>query len=447
MASYTSNTPEDIRRMLERIGVERFEDLLADIPEDLRVKGELNLPPALSEYEAKLLLSRMAGCNCDPAQLVSFMGGGVYDHVIPALVNYVISRPEFYTAYTPYQPEVSQGTLASIYEYQSLICELFDMDVSNASVYDGASALGEAVHMARDLTLRKRVLAAETLHPYYTQVMRTYAEGLEVPVEQVPAADGVIDVSALDEMLSDEVAAVLVAHPNFFGLLESVYEIADKVHSAGAFLVVAVDPISLGVLTPPGSYDADIAVAEGQPLGLAQGFGGPYLGIFTAKKDYVRRLPGRLIGRTVDAEGKDGFVMTLQTREQHIRREKATSNICTNQALCALAANVFLSVIGKEGLKEMANLCLQKAHYLAERIEKLPGCELAFRGSFFKEFVVRIKRPAREVVDAMLERGFLAGVDLGRFREDWSNLFLVAVTEKRTKQEMDAFVDALATVA
>ncbi|TET22361.1 MAG: aminotransferase class V-fold PLP-dependent enzyme, partial [Candidatus Stahlbacteria bacterium] len=273
------------------------------------------------------------------------------------------------------------------------------------------------------------------------------AEGLEVPVDTLPASDGVIDVSALDEALSEEVAAVVLSHPNFFGLLESIYEIADKVHSAGAFLVVAVDPISLGVLAPPGSYDADIAVAEGQPLGLAQGFGGPYLGVFTAKKDYVRRLPGRLIGRTVDAEGKDGFVMTLQTREQHIRREKATSNICTNQALCALAANVFLSVVGRQGLKEMANLCLQKAHYLAERIEKLPGCELAFRGSFFKEFAVRTRRPAREVVDAMLERNFLAGVDLGQFKEEWSDLLLVAVTEKRTKQEMDAFVDALATVA
>lgn len=447
MGSYTSNTPEDVRRMLERIGVERFEDLLADIPEDLRVKGELDLPPALSEYEVKLKLARMAGSNCDPSRLVSFLGGGAYDHVIPALVNYVISRPEFYTAYTPYQPEVSQGTLASIYEYQSLICELFDMDVSNASVYDGASALGEAVHMARDLTLRKRVLAAETLHPYYAQVMRTYAEGLQVPIQTIPAKDGILDISALGDALDDDVAAVVLSHPNFFGMLESVYEIADKVHSAGAFLAVSVDPISLGVLTPPGSYGADIAVAEGQSLGLARGFGGPYLGVFTARKEYIRRMPGRIIGRTVDVDGKPGFVMTLQTREQHIRREKATSNICTNQALCALAANVFLSVVGRQGIKEMANLCLEKAHYLAERIEKLAGCELAFRGSFFKEFVLRTRRPAREIVEAMLERNFLAGIDLGQFKEEWSDLLLVAVTEKRTKQEMDAFVDALATVA
>lgn len=446
MASYTSNTPEDVRRMLERIGVQSFEDLLEAIPEELWVKGELNLPPALSEYEIKLKLTRMAGSNYDPSRLVSFLGGGAYDHVIPALVNFVISRPEFYTAYTPYQPEVSQGTLATIYEYQSLISELFDMDVSNASVYDGASALGEAVHMARDLTLRKKVLVAETLHPYYTRVMRTYSEGLGVPIDTIPTADGVLDVSALDNLLSDEVAAVVLSHPNFFGLLESVYEIADKVHSAGAFLVVSVDPISLGILAPPGAYGADIAVAEGQSLGLAQGFGGPYLGIFTAKKEYIRRMPGRIIGRTVDAEGKPGFVMTLQTREQHIRREKATSNICTNQALCALAATVFLSVIGKEGLKEMANLCLQKAHYLSERIEKLPGCELAFRGSFFKEFVLRTKRPARDVIEAMIERNFLAGIDLGQFKEEWSDLLLIAVTEKRTKQEMDAFVDALAGV-
>jgi glycine dehydrogenase subunit 1 len=447
MASYTSNTSEDVRKMLAAIGVESFEDLIADIPAELRIKGELNLPPALSEYEAKLLLSRMSGCNCDPAQLVSFMGGGVYDHVTPSLVDFVISRPEFYTAYTPYQPEVSQGTLASIYEYQSLICELFDMDVSNASVYDGASALGEAIHMARDLTFRKRILAADTLHPYHTQVMRTYADGLEVPVEVIPSTDGIVDVSALDNLLSDDVAAVVIAHPNFFGLLEPIYEIEDKVHAAGAFLIVTVDPISLGVLAPPGSYNADIAVAEGQSLGLAQGFGGPYLGIFTARKDHIRRMPGRIIGRTVDEGGKPGFVMTLQTREQHIRREKATSNICTNQALCALASAVFLSVVGKQGIKEMANLCTQKAHYLAERITKTACCEMAFRGHFFKEFVVRTRHPAAQVIDAMLERGFLAGIDLGRFNTNHANLLLVAVTEKRTKQEMDAFVDALAAVA
>jgi glycine dehydrogenase subunit 1 len=447
MGSYTSNTPRDVRRMLECIGVERFEDLLSDIPEDLRLKGELNLPPALSEYEAKLLISRMAGCNCDPARLVSFMGGGVYDHVIPSLVNFVISRPEFYTAYTPYQPEVSQGTLTSIYEYQSLISELFDMDISNASVYDGASALGEAIHMARDLTMRRRILAAETLHPYHADVMRTYAEGLSIPIDQIPCSGGVIDIQALDKLLSEEVAAVVFSHPNFFGMLEPVFEIADKVHNAGAFLIVSVDPISLGILAPPGSYKADIAVAEGQSLGLAQGFGGPYLGVFTARKDYIRRMPGRIIGRTVDINDKPGFVMTLQTREQHIRREKATSNICTNQALCALAATVFLAVVGRRGIKEMADLSIQKAHYLAERIDKLAGCKLAFGGSFFKEFVVRTRPAAAEIVDAMVERGFLAGVDLGRFREDWANLLLMAVTEKRTKQEMDAFIGALAAVS
>lgn len=444
MSSFVSNTGEDIRKMLSAIGVERFEDLLADIPEELILKGELKLPPALTEYEAYSNLARMAGRNCDPAGLTSFLGAGAYDHVIPALVDYVISRPEFYTAYTPYQPEVSQGTLASIYEYQSLICELFDMDISNASVYDGASALGEAIHMARDLTLRKRILVADTLHPYYTQVIRTYADGLEVPVDVIPSSEGVIDVSALSDMLSDETAAVVISHPNFFGLLESVYEISDRVRATGAFLIVSVDPISLGLLAPPGTYGADIAVAEGQSLGLAQGFGGPYLGVFTTKQDHVRRLPGRLIGRTVDAEGADGFVTTLQTREQHIRREKATSNICTNQALCALAANVFLSTIGKEGLKQMANLSTQKAHYLADRVAQVAGCQMAFRGYFFKEFTVRTRRPAAQIIDAMLERGYLAGIDLGRFREEWSDLLLIAVTEKRTKQEMDSFIEALA---
>lgn len=444
MSSFISNTPDDVRLMLERIGVSRFEDLLADVPEELRASSKLNLPAPLSEYEARRLLSRMAGCNCDPQQLTSFLGGGVYDHVIPSLVNYVISRPEFYTAYTPYQPEVSQGTLTSIYEYQSLICELFDMDVSNASMYDGASAMGEAVHMARDLTLRKRILVADTVNPWHVEVMKTYARGLEVPIETVPAKEGVTDVEALEEMLDDEVAAVVLAHPNFFGLLEPVFEIADKAHKRGAFMVASVDPVSLAILAPPGSYEADIAVAEGQSLGLALGFGGPYLGVFAAKKDHIRRMPGRIIGRTVDADGKPGFVMTLQTREQHIRREKATSNICTNEALCALAATVFLSVVGRAGLVEMAGLSTRKAHYLAERMAKLSGYEPAFRGSFFKEFTVRTPKPASHVVDAMLERGFLAGVDLGRFREEWSNLLLVAVTEKRTREEMDSYLGALA---
>lgn len=447
MASFISNTPDDVRLMLEKIGVSRFEDLLADIPEELRGEGNLKLPPPLSEYEARQLLERMAGSNCDPNKLTSFLGGGVYDHVIPSLVNYVISRPEFYTAYTPYQPEVSQGTLASIYEYQSLICELFDMDVSNASIYDGASALGEAVHMARDLTLRKDILVADTLNPFHVEVIKTYARGLDVPIKILPSKEGVVDVEALDGMLDEETAAIMISHPNFFGMLEPVFEIAAKVHKAGAFLVASVDPVSLGILAPPGAYSADIAVAEGQSLGLAQAFGGPYLGVFTAKKDHIRRMPGRIIGRTVDAEGKPGFVMTLQTREQHIRREKATSNICTNEALCALSAAVFLSAVGRKGLVEMAGLCTQKAHYLAERISNLSGFELAFRGSFFKEFAVRTPRPASELVDSMLERGFLSGVDLGRFREEWSNLLLVAVTEKRTKQEMDAYLDALAAIA
>lgn len=444
---YTSNTPADVRRMLEKIGVESFEDLLSDIPAELRLKGELDLPPPLTEFQVKGELARTAGCNCDPSRYVSFLGAGAYDHVIPALVDFCISRPEFYTAYTPYQPEVSQGTLASIYEYQSMICELTGMEVSNASLYDAASALGEAVHMARDLTGRREILVADTVHPNYLQVIRTYAQGLEVPVKVIPAPQGVIDQTGLEDALSEDTAAVILSHPNFFGLLEPVYEIADAVRDSGAFLVASVDPVSLGILAPPGSWGADIAVAEGQSLGLAQGFGGPYLGIFASKKEHIRRMPGRIIGRTQDAEGKQGFVMTLQTREQHIRREKATSNICTNQALCALAANVFLAVVGRKGLVQMAESSLQKAHYLAERIGKVGGLGIAFRGSFFKEFVIRTRRPAAEVVDAMLGRGFLAGVDLGRFKPQWSNLLLIAVTEKRTKKEMDSYVDALAASA
>lgn len=443
--TFLPNTPEDIKEMLKTIGVSSFEELIQNIPEEIRLKHPLSLPPPMAEEEIREYLKSLAFKNKTTRELVSFMGAGAYDHIIPAVINFILQRSEFYTAYTPYQAEVSQGTLQSIYEYQSLICELFDMDVSNASMYDAASALGESVHMARDITKRKKIFISEALHPWYIQTVLTYSHGLGVPVEKIKCENGITDLNYLKDKIDEETAGVIVQHPNFFGNLEPIFEIEEVVHEKNALLIVEVDPISLGVLEPPGRYNADIAIAEGQPLGIPQGFGGPYLGILTTKREYIRLLPGRLIGKTIDREGKRGFVMTLQTREQHIRREKATSNICTNEALCALAATVFLSFFGREGIKEIANHCIQKSHYLAERINELSGYSIAFSTPFFKEFTVKCKTPPEKIIKKGIEQGFLAGVNLGRFKEEWKDLLLIAVTEKRKKEELDRFVEFLAS--
>jgi glycine dehydrogenase subunit 1 len=441
--SFVSHTPEDRTAMLKKIGVASFEELLQSIPSELRFRGDLNLPPPLSELEAARLLSLLAGENKNLNEFTSFLGGGAYDHAIPAVINHILLRSEFYTAYTPYQVEVSQGTLQAIYEFQSLICELFDMEISNASMYDGASAFAEACHMARGISQRDEILVAETVNPNYIKVIKTYCQGLGIPVRLVPARDGAIDVARLAQLVTGKTATLLVQHPNFFGCLEPVFEIEPVVHGAGALLTVSVDPISLATLAPPGDYKADIATAEGQPLGLSPGFGGPYLGIFTTKKDHVRFMPGRLIGRTVDQAGKPGFVMTLQTREQHIRRQRATSNICTNEALCALAATVYLSLLGKEGLREVAEQCLLKSHYLAQRIAEVKGYALACAQPFFKEFVVETPVPAEKIVNDLIEEKIFAGIDLGRFNPEWQNRLLIAVTEKRTREDLDRLVTLL----
>lgn len=421
--------------MLKRIGVSSFEELLKIIPEKIRVKGELKLPRPLSELEVQRLLREIASENIHT--YASFLGGGSYDHFIPSVIDHIISRPEFYTAYTPYQAEVSQGTLQSIYEYQSLIAELFKMDVSNASMYDGASALAESIHMARDITQRDKVLLSQTLNPLYLEVIKTYGQGLKVEFVDVPERDGITDLDSLRERLSDSIACLIVQHPNYYGNLENIFEISEAIHSIGGLLIVSVDPISLGILAPPGEYGADIATAEGQPLGIPLGFGGPYLGIFTTRRDYIRKLPGRLIGETVDREGKRGFVMTLQTREQHIRRERATSNICTNEALCALAASVYLSLFGKEGIREVAYQCVLKSHYLASQIEEIEGYKLTFPKPFFKEFVIETPIEPKRIIEKFLEEGILAGIDIG------NNRMLIAVTEKRTREEMDRYAELL----
>jgi glycine dehydrogenase subunit 1 len=436
---YTPHTAEDRRLMLERIGVASVEELFAGIPATIRLNRPLNLPEPLSEPEAVTELSRLAVANTGSGQLACFAGAGAYDHYIPAIVDTIISRPEFYTAYTPYQAEVSQGTLQAIYEFQSLVCRLYGMEAANASMYDCASALAESAHMARDITRRSRVLLAGSINPAHVEVVRTYAHGLNIPLETVPLSGNVIDVDALARMCTEDVAALIIQHPNFFGNLEPVRRASEIVHKAGAILVVSADPISLGALEPPGAYDADVAVGEGQPLGIPLSFGGPYLGLMSAKKKYIRNLPGRIVARTVDSEGKTGFVLALQTREQHIRRERASSNICSNEALCALAANVYLATMGRTGIAEVARQSMAKAHYLATVIAGIRGFATETSAPFFKEFVVNTPVPAARVVEAGIKHGILAGVALDRFSPEWKNRLLVAVTEKRSKAELDKY--------
>ncbi len=441
--SYVPNTDQNRKEMLDRIGVTSLAELLRAIPDSIRLKQELKLPPPLSEMELSRLLGQMAGRNRDAGRAICFLGGGAYDHFVPAIVDQIISRPEFYTAYTPYQAEVSQGTLQSIYEFQSLICELTGMDVANASMYDGASATAEAALLAHSHTGREEVLVAETLNPNYRKVIATYCGSIKMKVSTLASSEGLIDPDELKKKTSDKVACVIVQTPNFLGLLENVREMEPLVHSAGALLVLVCDPVSLGILKTPGEYDADVAVGEGQVLGNSLNLGGPYLGYFAAKQSLVRKMPGRIVAATADTRGRRGFVMTLQTREQHIRREKATSNICTNEALCALAACVHLSVMGKSGIRKTAELCLQKSHYAAERISEIDGFRKRYDAPFFKEFVIETPRPPKEILGALLEKSILAGLDLGALDPKLANQILICVTEKRTKEEIDLLADEL----
>ncbi|RDD30885.1 aminomethyl-transferring glycine dehydrogenase [Prosthecochloris sp. ZM] len=442
---FIANTDDDRRSMLQAIGVGSFEELIPDIPSEFRLKEALSLFPSMSEMEVASLLDRLASANRTSPDYVSFIGGGAYDHYIPAALKTIVSRSEFYTAYTPYQAEVSQGTLQAIYEYQSMICRLYGMSVANASLYDGATAMAEAVSMAMNVTGRSTVLVAGKIHPNTSAVLKTFIEaGGKASVVQNVLTDGVCDIAALESRMSDQIAAVIVQQPNFYGCLEDVEAIGALARSHGALFIVSADPVSLGLLNAPGRYGADIAVGEGQPLGSALNCGGPYLGIFAVAEKYVRKIPGRLVGMTKDRDGEDGFILTLQTREQHIRREKATSNICTNQALNALQAVVYLSLMGKDGLCQVAEHCLQKAHYLADKIADLPGYSLRFAGPFFREFVVNTPVDASVVVNTMMEKGFFAGYDLGI--HDDSGL-LIAVTEKRSRAEMDSFVENLGAIS
>ena len=442
---YEANTPDDGRVMLEAIGMRSLDDLFKTIPEELRTKGMLAIPPALSELELTQSVSEALLNNQGADQKVCFLGGGAYDHFIPAVVDNLAARGEFYTAYTPYQAEASQGTLQATFEYQTMMTQLTGLDVSNSSLYDGGSATAEAVLMALSITRRfGQVVVAETVHPEYRQVLATFLEHLEPELVTVPAHDGQVTSDSIAQAVSDQTAAVVFQYPNFLGQLEDVQAIVKAAHARGALAIVVFDPISVGLLKRPIDYGADIAVAEGQSLGNHLCYGGPYLGIMVCREEYVRKMPGRIVGETTDRTGKRCWVLTLQTREQHIRREKATSNICTNQGLLALRASMYLAVMGPSGLKRAAELSARKAHYAAEKLGTVPGVSLAFSGPFFKEFVVRSKKPAGQMLDQLLERGFHAGIDLGRFYPKLADCILVAVTEKRTRQEIDGLADAFA---
>ncbi|MCY3555424.1 MAG: aminomethyl-transferring glycine dehydrogenase subunit GcvPA [Gemmatimonadetes bacterium] len=442
--TYIPNTDADRQAMMKAIGIGSVEELLTVVPDDVRLDRPLDLPPALSELELHDTMGEMAARNGSADRMASFVGGGMYDHFVPSAIGHLAGRSEFLTSYTPYQPEVSQGTLQGIYEFQTMICELTGLEVANASMYDGASATAEAAMLARSATGRDRVILAGSVHPHYVETVHTYAHGPGIEVETLPCPNGTLDPDLLKPALTDDTACVIVQHPNFFGCLESMGDLERVVHGAGALLVMAVDPISLGVIESPGAYGADIAVGEGQALGNQVSFGGPALGFFAARDRFVRRMPGRIAGQTVDQENRRGFVLTLQAREQHIRRDKATSNICTSQQLNALMATIYLSLIGKEGLKQVAELCLHKSHYAAARIADLPGYELAFDRPFFKEFVVRTPAAPGEIITRLAGDGLLAGIDLGRFPSlETEDGLLIAVTERRTRAQIDRLVESL----
>lgn len=440
MSTYIPCTDNEQKDMLAELSMSTADELFAGIPDALKVKGSLNLPSPMSEMELVRHLGRLADRNANLDEYSSFLGAGVYDHFIPSVVGHILSRQEFYTAYTPYQPEISQGTLQAIFEYQTMICELTGMDVANASMYDGASALAEAALMACQITRKKEIITAGTVHPESRTVLNTYARFRGYSVIEAGCADGRLDLEELEKLISENTAAVIVQSPNFFGILERLDEISRLAHSRKALLIASVDPISLGIIKSPGELGADIVIGEGQALGNQMSFGGPGFGFFATKSEYMRKMPGRIVGETVDSSGKRGFVLTIQTREQHIRREKATSNICSNQALSALAATVYMTVLGKRGIREIANLCIQKAHYTYDRLVASGKFKPVFNAPFFKEFVVQSSSDVNELNQKLLKDKIIGGYAVERHYPEIADGWLIAVTEKRTRQDIDNMV-------
>ena len=436
MGSYIPATEEQKQKMLEAMGLSSTDELFSHIPSQVRLQGKLRIPEGLSEMEVLRKMEDYAGENRIFRHI--FRGAGAYDHYIPSIVKEVVSKEEFITAYTPYQAEISQGILQSIFEYQTMICELTGMDAANASVYDGAAAAAESVFMCRDRK-RTRVLVSETTNPQVVEVMKTYCHGRQATVEMVPARNGSTDSEALKEMLDETAACFYVQQPNYYGIIEDGETLGEHVHEKGGKFIMGCNPIALAIVKTPGECGADIAVGEGQPLGMPLAFGGPYLGFMAATREMMRKLPGRIVGETEDTEGNRGFVLTLQAREQHIRREKAGSNICSNEALCALTASVYLSAMGPEGLRKAAVLSTSKAHYLQKELEKA-GLPPAYEGEFFHEFVTDALQGAEKILKALEEKGYLGGLPLPDGRLLW------CTTEKNTKEEMDELVSLIREV-
>jgi glycine dehydrogenase subunit 1 len=446
---YIPNSPDERADMLQQIGVASVENLFDSIPQELRLRDHLQVPAAMSELELLKRFDEMGGRN-EAARRISFLGGGAYSHYIPTIVDHLISRSEFFTAYTPYQPEISQGTLQAIFEFQTLVCQLTGMDIANASMYDGSTAMAEAVLMAERVTKRTKVIASSAIHPQYLEVAHTYVQhaGIDLQESLYCAETG----TTLPESLSaidDKTAAVVVQSPNFFGCVEDVAALAEKAHSVGALLILTVtEAMSFGLLKSPGACGADIVVAEGQSFGVPLSFGGPYVGLFATRDKYARQIPGRLVGEAYDKNGRRGFVLTLATREQHIRREKATSNICTNEGLIALAATIYLETMGRRGVQEAAQQCAQKAHYAAREVAKIEGFSLPYSAPFFNEFVVRAPREATGLLDKLAkEKGIDGGIALSRFDSTRANDFLVCVTETNTREQIDALVAGINSLA
>ncbi|OZM57652.1 glycine dehydrogenase (aminomethyl-transferring) [Lottiidibacillus patelloidae] len=439
---YLPMTETDEKQMLETIGANSIDELFSDIPKEVKFKGSLNIREAASESDLIKELSALANKNVNTKEYASFLGAGVYDHYIPTIVDHVISRSEFYTAYTPYQPEISQGELQAIFEFQSMICELTGMEVANSSMYDGGTALAEAASLSYGHTRKTKIIVSKGVNPQSRAVLKTYAKGFNLEVVEIDTPNGMTDIEQLKAEVDDNTASVIIQYPNFFGQVEPLKELEEIIHAQKALFVVSSNPLALGLLQPPGKFGADICIGDAQPFGIPAQYGGPHCGYFAVSKKLMRKVPGRLVGQTKDENGVRGFVLTLQAREQHIRREKATSNICSNQALNALAASVAMTAIGKRGVREMAAQNIQRANYAKKKLQE-HGIPAIFNGPSFNEFVVKLNAPIEEVNKKLLEKGIIGGYNVGNDYPELENHMLIAVTELRTKEEIDTLAKEL----
>lgn len=444
---YVTKSKIELREMLRVAGAESIDELLEQVPGELMRAAPLELPASMTEMELVAHVSELASLNAGASAEGPFLGAGAYNHYVPSAVRHLVSRSEFLTAYTPYQPEVSQGTLQGVFEYQSMVCALTGMEVSNASLYDGASAVAEAALMARSITGRPDIVVAGTVRPSCRRVLSTYLKYVGAKIEEAPVVQGRADVEAWEKLVKPDTAAVILQSPNMLGIVEDMSPAIEAAHRAGALAIVVCDLVALSVLKTPGEYDADVAVGDGQPVASALNFGGPYLGFMAARKSYIRKMPGRIVAETTDPEGKRGFVMTLQTREQHIRRERATSNICTNQGLVAMAAAAHIALMGPSGLRRVAEACVKNAWYASKRLASLDGFSMTFEGPFFREFAIRTPIPPSELNSRLSEAGFTGGFDLGTWDESLKGLWLVCTTETQGKNEIDRFVEAVERVS